>query len=115
MPMFGPVHAARMVGKNKKAKRSASSSSAAGEKKFSEWQREKAERVERLQRLRSASLASERWVAGFPEYRVVHEVRPLVWLILICFTFCPILLVRLNWHVSIGRTWWNSQIPVNKI
>ena len=72
--MFGPVHAARMVGKNKKAKRSASTT-AGSEKKFSEWQREKAERVERLQRLRSASLASERWVAGLPEYRGVHQVR----------------------------------------
>jgi len=60
--MFGPMHAARMVGKNKRAsKRSASCrASADGGGKYSDWQREKTERVERLKRLRSASLASER-------------------------------------------------------
>jgi len=61
--MFGPMHAARMVKKNKAAKRSAScraSTGDGGERKYSDWQRERTERVERLKRLRSASLASER-------------------------------------------------------
>ena len=64
MPMFGPMHAARMVGKNKRnapPQRSASFASRDGERRaHTDWQREKAERVERLRRLRSASLASER-------------------------------------------------------
>ena len=68
MPMFGPMHAARMVGKNKRgAQRSASFVSRDGERRQhdSDWQREKTERVERLKRLRSASLASERWAGDF--------------------------------------------------
>ena len=67
MPMFGPMHAARMVGKNKRgAQRSASFVSRDGERRQhdSDWQREKTERVERLKRLRSASLASERWAVS---------------------------------------------------
>ena len=64
--MFGPMHAARMVGKNKRAQRSASFVSRDGERRqHSDWQREKTERVERLKRLRSASLASERWADDF--------------------------------------------------
>ena len=65
--MFGPMHAARMVGKNKRAsKRSASCRASTGDGggKYSDWQREKTERVERLKRLRSASLASERWAVS---------------------------------------------------
>ena len=66
MPMFGPMHAARMVKNNKRgSQRSASFVSRDGERRtHSEWQREKTERVERLKRLRSASLASERSVDG---------------------------------------------------